>query len=937
MITPRFNPEDLRLMCQRVLFLEPGDVAEVRVLGSKGAEYAGYFDNEGDLVREVEKLAKNRTVDALYAVLNQPDPRLIARYHNRMEPRPKTTTTDADILRRRWILVDIDVHRPSGISASDEEREASKVVGRAVRDYLLEKGFESSSLATMTSGNGSYVLVRCDLPNDEESRELVTRFLKALASQFNTDKAHVDQTTFNASRIAALCGTLKGKGDSTDERPHRMVKPSRFPELATPAPVELIRKVAATAPLEIGRQARPAQSTQPSGFSGPFDMERFITENGVQVLDTHDSAGVKRWYITCPFDAGHTGKDAYLLLQSSGAPGFHCSHNSCAGNHWRELIDRTSWQTPRSAESLARAETRRVVTHREAGEVKAKEIERKARATTPERFPQAERERLLKLEKDGDQELEFTEGGNVARMVALYGDRLRSVRAVGWRVWNGSNWESGDALAERCADETVRALYSLTSMLALDASEEQDKAQKSLLSARASRVLEWARRSDKSAMLSAMVKRARFHESLVVDSSAFDLTPWCVAFPNGTWDRGTFRGHEREDYIETLTAVPYHPDTDRSDWLELLGRMTGGDEDFATMLQDVAGYCFSGASSMRIIPWLYGPKGTGKSTFAELLQTALGTCSKPLDWSLLSGQREGERLGSVVRNSRAVFLPEAGKKRLDADILKSLSGSDRLPGRNLFVNETYTVSPTWALIAVSNDPPNMTAYDDALRDRLAALPFVHKLAAGGPLGFTKGEKIESYRRRTDTPLIRGFVAWAVEGLERVYRAQKIHMAKAAFSHTQQFWDDADPLTEFWNQLEDGERRLREGIKAGELRSAYLSWCESEGVRKPLASGTPWGDACRAHGLVKERLSSGPDKGKEVWKLCDGGLFGETSERVNGSRVFLDSSNANYRNVEGVEKKGLPVHPFTNPDEDDLPDPYADTPGGANYRAPEGDF
>lgn len=529
--------------------------------------------------------------------------------------------------------------------------------------------------------------------------------------------------------------------------------------------------------------------------------------------------------------------------------------------------------------------------------------------------------------------LEYTEGGNADRMVMLFGEDLRHVHGLGWRVYTGKRWEAGGELAERCARDTVRSLYALSEVLSAMAKKEEDRDQRLSLGVKLSSVSSWARKSDKAGQIAAIVKLARLDPRIQAESSLFDLKPWRVAFPNGVWDRGEFREHRRDDFIESLTAVEYDPRADRSDWCQLLERMTGGDADLGLMLQDIAGYCFSGASSMRILPWLYGPKGTGKSTFQELLQTALGACGKPLDWSLLSGDREGERLGAAVRGTRAVFLPEAGRKRLDADILKTLSGSDRLPGRNLFQNETFTVQPTWALIAVSNDPPNMAVYDDALRDRLAALPFVHPLAAGGPLAFTEGEKMESYRRRTDTPLIRGFVAWAVEGLERVYRAQRIHMAKSAAAHTRKFWEDSDPLTEFWNQLEDRDRRLREGIKAGELRSIYLAWCEAEGVKKPLAT-IGWGDACRSRGLIKERVTCGHDKGREVWRVADGGLFSSDpeeeganpgvseadskgseasfrgSERVNELGVFSNPPPVKEENKERIEKRAQLVHSFT---------------------------
>lgn len=344
----RFNPDALRLMAERVLLLELGDVCEVRVIGTKGAEFSGYFDNAEDLLREVERLTKMRGVDSIYTVLNRPDPRLLARYNNRLEARPKTTTSDNDIAARRWILVDIDVDRPSGISASDQERETSRNTGRAIFDYLKGEGFPGASLATMTSGNGFYVLVRVDLPVDPASESLCKRFLQALATRFDCSEAHIDQKCFNASRIAALCGTLKGKGDSTEERPHRLVMPIRFPEFPVPATLKLLEKVAGAAPEPV---AKPRESySQEGAIVAPFDMLRFTMDNGIEVLDTKTSGGYERYYITCPFDASHTGTDAYLAVQPSGAPMFSCSHNSCRGNRWRELIERTGWKTPRTIE-----------------------------------------------------------------------------------------------------------------------------------------------------------------------------------------------------------------------------------------------------------------------------------------------------------------------------------------------------------------------------------------------------------------------------------------------------------------------------------------------------------------------------------------------------------------------------------------------------------
>jgi len=69
-----------------------------------------------------------------------------------------------------------------GYVATGEERNASKEVMLQVRDRLREFGIDP---ATATSGNGWYCLVKLpDIPNDAESKQLVTRMQFFLKQNF---------------------------------------------------------------------------------------------------------------------------------------------------------------------------------------------------------------------------------------------------------------------------------------------------------------------------------------------------------------------------------------------------------------------------------------------------------------------------------------------------------------------------------------------------------------------------------------------------------------------------------------------------------------------------------------------------------------------------------------------------------------------------------
>ncbi|MGC4047929.1 MAG: phage/plasmid primase, P4 family [Armatimonas sp.] len=447
-----------------------------------------------------------------------------------------------------------------------------------------------------------------------------------------------------------------------------------------------------------------------------------------------------------------------------------------------------------------------------------------------------------------------TDAGNAERLVQCFGANLRYVIGLGWRVWDGKRWADGDLGVLAKARDTVRALYAESTLLMAEAHALKDTDERQALARKVDTLSRFALKSESTRSLIAMVEQARSIPALQCDTDRFALQPWLVSFPNGAWDKGEFRGHHRDDYSERLLAVRYEPKTDRSEWAALLSRMSGGDTDLEQTLQDLAGYALSGASSLRVLPWLYGPPGTGKSTFAELLQTVLGPTGKVIDASLLSGDRDTERLGAAVRGMRAIFLAEAGRKRLDAELLKMMAGSDRIPGRELYGKHTFSVQPSWAVIAVSNDAPNVQVYDDALRTRVMALPFLCPLDVGGRLSFTGGNRLEEVRRDPQSPLLLGFTAWAVDGLTRVYKTRSLHQAVVVEQHTRLFWEDADPLTPFWEGLDP--RFIEKGMPASELHDAYLCWHQNHRISSRPLQGKSFAAACRVAGLEEYRTAAG---------------------------------------------------------------------------------
>jgi len=147
------TPEHFTLFDPAVfsVFVHPGEVVECRipkVYGKSpawGSEYAkgtvsGYFDDHAAFCKAVG-LADKAPHGGVYFTLQVIDPRLLARAFNRLRP-TDVTTSDSNVWAYRWIPVDCDPVRPSGVSSSDAElAEALEVRDRVAEWMAGEFGF----------------------------------------------------------------------------------------------------------------------------------------------------------------------------------------------------------------------------------------------------------------------------------------------------------------------------------------------------------------------------------------------------------------------------------------------------------------------------------------------------------------------------------------------------------------------------------------------------------------------------------------------------------------------------------------------------------------------------------------------------------------------------------------------------------------------------
>jgi hypothetical protein len=350
---------------------EPGALYELRMLGVDGAGVrAGFFDDLDALAATAAEY--DGRARGIYVTLNPVKPDLLEQHGHPRNTLTHTVknvlTSEADVVHRRWCLLDFDPERPRG-SATDEEKAAAYDRAESCRQWLVNAmHVAAESIVSADSGNGWHLLVRVDLPNDDESKTLVQQCLVALSVRFTDAAIKFDTTPFDANRITKLYGTMACKGANTAERPHR--RSALEPSLAsawmqggagpTPVPRDALERIAATLPPDGDADAEQEAA---------FNIAAWIAERGLSVAFDGPWTGIggkgRKWVLNpCPFNRDHDNRSAVILQHASGAISFRCHHDGCAGNDWRGLRDllEPGWRE-RAAANTSTSGTRRPSRH----------------------------------------------------------------------------------------------------------------------------------------------------------------------------------------------------------------------------------------------------------------------------------------------------------------------------------------------------------------------------------------------------------------------------------------------------------------------------------------------------------------------------------------------------------------------------------------------
>jgi putative DNA primase/helicase len=414
----------------------------------------------------------------------------------------------------------------------------------------------------------------------------------------------------------------------------------------------------------------------------------------------------------------------------------------------------------------------------------------------------------------------ITEDGVALAFADRHANDLRYDHDAGaWYQWTGSHWRR---------DNTALAFSE-----ARDLARELSKDQKHRVRYITSR-----------ANFAGNVERyARADRSLVATQACWDRDPFLFGTPGGTVDlrTGKLREARPQDCITKIAAVAPAEMADCPTWDKFLQDATSGDKDLIKFLQVVCGYAMTGDTSEHLLAFIYGPGGNGKSVFLNTIGGLLGdyhTAAAMETFTESHHDRHPTDL-AMLRGARLVTCAETSEGRAWAETrIKQMTGGDPISAR-FMRRDFFTYRPTFQLLIVGNHKPQLRNITDAMRRRLAMIPFVH--APSNP-DHALGDKL-----RAEWP---GILRWMIDGC-LIWQAEGIKRPDIVIETTKEYFLEQDLLGQWIEEMLEKTSPAESKMLGTKLYEAFVYFAQQAGEHRP--GDIKWfHEQMEQHGFVRTK-------------------------------------------------------------------------------------
>ncbi len=416
------------------------------------------------------------------------------------------------------------------------------------------------------------------------------------------------------------------------------------------------------------------------------------------------------------------------------------------------------------------------------------------------------------------------------RMADGQSGSLRFVHGLGWHIWDTTRWapdETGEA--RRITIATVEAAYADLGRIT-DADEKK-------------RTFVALRKLERNAEIEGILKLSESLLPLATAVKALNVDPYLLNTRSGTLDLRTreLLPHDQGDLLTKVTGCGYDPDA-KGPVFEQFLKDIQPDPEMRDYLARILGHALVGRVVENVLPIFIGEGQNGKSTLIDVVMMAFGDYSMTAERGLLiehKGDAHTTGQADLLGVRLAVSNEISAGKRLDAGVVKSLTGGDPVKARKMH-KDNIEFAASHTVLLVTNHKPAVDGGDAAMWRRLRLIPF--DVRVSNPDTGLK-EKLELELPAILAWLVRGYAEWKARGLCD---------PPAVMVATDEYKASSDAVGRFLD-----ERCYLGGpgyVRARELFGAWQSWAHENG--ESAGSEVGFAESTRRRGLHKVKRSFG---------------------------------------------------------------------------------
>lgn len=299
-----------------------------------------------------------------------------------------------------------------------------------------------------------------------------------------------------------------------------------------------------------------------------------------------------------------------------------------------------------------------------------------------------------------------------------------------------------------------------------------------------------------------------------------------IAFTNGIYDIFTNELLDFDPNFVITNKIPfdYNPKAESEVVDRTLNKLACNDKEVRALLEEMVGYCFYTRNELGKAFILIGDKSNGKSTFLDMVTTALGHENvSALDLNVLDETFKTAELFSKLAN----IGDDIGDEFIaNSAIFKKLVTGNRVNVQRKFANP-FDFNNYAKLLFSANNLPRIKDKTGAVQRRLVIIPFHANFSKKDP-DYDPYIKYKLVEPKNMEYLIK----CGIEGLKRVLENQAFSECAQVNKELRDYEAVNNPITVFLDELEE-EDVVNESTR--DVYSKYQQFCLADNLN-PMGLG-----------------------------------------------------------------------------------------------------